>query len=625
MEVTPHPRKIRFGAFETDPRAGELRKHGIRIKLQHQPFQVLLLLIANHGEVVTREEIQAKLWPADTFVDFEVGLNTAIGRLRGALGDTADSPRYIETLPKRGYRFLLPTEPIEDTAVPTPPEPVPPPSLRARYVLVAAVLLLLAVGSVAVWRWVRHPPPPTSEVHSIAVLPFDNLSGDPSQDYFGKVITADIINNLAQIHSLRVTSRTSSIAIDPKQPLPEIAKQLRVDTVLTGTVMLSGNQLRLDAQLIQASTDRHLWAKSFQCQLNEILSLQNELAQAVAAEIRVKLTSEEQALLATARPVNPEAHLLYLKGMYHWYQGTPGTPEEFDLSRQFFQKAIAADPTYAFGYLGLAAYYVQAADDGLLPAADAWPRAKAAGRKAHELDSRLGTGTLAATSFYLDWNWPVAEAQFKEYLRLRPSEPHSYREYSVYLRTMHRCDEAIEQMRKAQEIDPLTSGIRTTMGWTYYYCRRYDQALDQFRRAVLLDKDSLDAHFGVAKAYEYKGQEAEAIAEWESVLNMNGDADLAATLRRTFTASGYRAALRMLWRTQLEDLQDEAKRKEVAPIRLATLYALLGQKDQAFKYLEAAFQERSTKLLDLQLDADFDNLHSDPRFNQTVRRIGLPP
>jgi tetratricopeptide (TPR) repeat protein len=435
-----------------------------------------------------------------------------------------------------------------------------------------------------------------------------------------------MITNLAQIHSVRVISRTSCMAKKhSKQSLPEIAKELGADTVLTGTVTLSGDQLRLDAQLIQASTDRHLWAKSYQRKLSQILSLQNELAQAVAAELRVKLTSEEQALLATAPPVNPEAHLLYLKGMYHWYQGTPGTPEEFELSRQFFQRAIAADPTYAFGYLGLAAYYVQAADDGLLPAADAWPRGKAAGQKAHELDSRLGTGTLAATSFYLDWNWPVAEAQFKESLRLRPSEPDSYREYSVYLRTMHRCDEAIEQMRKAQEIDPLTSGIRTTMGWTYYYCRRYDQALDQFRRAVLLDKDSLDAHFGVAKAYEYKGQEAEAIAEWETVLNMNGDADLAATLRRTFTASGYRAAMRMLWRTQLEDLQDEAKRKEVAPIRLATLYALLDQKDQAFKYLEAAFQERSTKLLDLQLEPDFDNLHSDPRFNQLVRRIGLPP
>src|SRR6267142_140141 len=623
MDMTPYPRKVRFGAFETDPRAGELRKHGIRIKLQNQPFQLLMLLIEKPGEMVTREEIQAKLWPADTFVDFEVGLNTAIGRLRGALGDTADSPRYSETLPKRGYRFLLPTEPIEDTVFPTPPNPVPPPSFRVRYVLAAAVLLLLAVGSVAVRRWLW--PPPRSEVHSIAVLPFDNLSGDSLQDYFSKGITDAMITTLAQIHSFRVISLKSSIATDPKQPLPEIAKQLGVDYVLIGAVMLSGNQLRLNAQLIYGPTDRHLWAKSYQRELTGIFSLQNELAQTVAAEIRVKLTSEEKALFATARPVNPEAHLLYLKGMYHWYQGTPGAPEEFELSRQFFQKAVAADPTYAFGYSGLAYYYSIAADVGLLPAADAWPRWKAAGQKARELDPRLGVGILAVSSLYRDLNWPVAEAQFKEAIRLWPSEPDWYREYSIYLRTMHRCDEAIEQMRKAQEIDPLTSGMRTTMGWTYYYCRRYDLALDQFRRAVLLDKDSLDAHFGVAKAYEYKGQEAEAIAAWELILNMNGDADLAAAFRRTFTASGYRAAMRMLWRTQLEDLQDEARRKEVASFRLATPHALLGQKDQAFNYLEAAFQEHSTKLLDVQLDADFDNLHSDPRFNQLVRRIGLPP
>ncbi len=329
-----------FGAFKADLRAGELLKNGRRIRLQEQPFQILAMLLERPGEVVTREELHRKLWPADTFVDFDHGLNNAINRLREALGDSPEAPRYIETLSRRGYRFIAPVEhgaaapAVSAPEIAAPPVAVPATKRRpfgwtffvpGALVILAAAFVLTNVGG---WRqrlWRTSAP---ARIRSIAVLPLENLTGDPSQEYFAEGMTDALITNLAQIKALRVISRTSVMHYKgTRKPLPEIAKQLNVDAVVEGTVTRSGERVRIDAQLIEARTDRHLWAQSYERDLRDILALQSEVSRAIVKEIRIKLTAEEQAYLSAARPVNPEAYEAYLRGKYYYYKPESGVKE----------------------------------------------------------------------------------------------------------------------------------------------------------------------------------------------------------------------------------------------------------------------------------------------------------
>jgi len=410
MEEYPKVRgRLRFGTFELDLRAGELRKHGLRIRLQEQPFQVLAMLLEQPGEVVTRDELQKRLWQTDTFVDFDHGLNKAISKIREALGDSAESPRFVETVTRRGYRFLAEVK-AADTASVTSPEPtsqphstaevgarsdvagdiaMPKPIVGPRARIVSVFAVLLAIASILAWKfypWNR----PSAVIRSWAVLPLESLSSDASQDYFADGMTDELISDLGQISALRVISRTSVMAYKrARKPLPQIARELNVDAVVEGTVLRSGDQVRITAQLIEASSDKHIWSQSYQGELPDALGLQSKVARAIADQIRINLNPREQAALKNVRVVNPQAYESFLKGRYFWNKRTT---DGLKAALAYFDQAIEEDPKYAQAYSGLADTYALLGDwqYAAMTPNEALPKAKAAAIKALELDSAPG-------------------------------------------------------------------------------------------------------------------------------------------------------------------------------------------------------------------------------------------
>src|ERR1700722_11598272 len=401
-------RRLRFSVFEIDLNAGELRKHGLKIRLQEQPFQVLATLIEHTGEVVTREALQKKLWSADTFVDFDHGLNKAINKIREALSDSAESPRFVETVARRGYRFLAevkladaaPVSSAEQatelqTAAEVPARPAlagkpanPKRPLSPFVWKTTVVVLLLLTISLADWR-LHSRGRPSYAIRSLAVLPLESLSGDASQDYFADGMTDELISDLGQISALRVISRTSVMVYKHvRKPLPQIARELNVDAVVEGTVLRSGDQVRITAQLIEASSDKHLWSQSYQGELRDTLALQNQVARAIADQIRINLNSQEQAALKNVRVVNPEAYESYLKGRYFWNKRTA---DGLKVALAYFNQAIDEDPKYAQAYSGLADTYALLGDweYAVMTPREALPKAKAAATKALELDGTL--------------------------------------------------------------------------------------------------------------------------------------------------------------------------------------------------------------------------------------------
>src|SRR5271155_1957918 len=426
----PRARPLRFDNFELDVRAGELRKRGVRLRLHGQPLQVLAALLSRAGDVVTREELRAQIWTADTFVDFDHSLHNAIARLREVLGDSAETPRYIETLPRRGYRFIAPVESsVESPAVSElaldPPHSaqsaqvreVPVASVRRtpRAFLAAGFLTLLVVV-LAVWL-ARTGSPPISAarpLNSIAVLPLANLSGDPSQEFFADGMTDQLITDLAKVGSLRVVSRTSVMPYKGgKKSLPEIARELNVDAIVEGSITRSGQRVRVQAQLVQARTDHHLWAETYDRDLGDILKLQGEVANAVAGQVRAQLTPTQQALIRRAHAVNPEAYDAYLKGRLYFVNEFT-KPDSLKKAQHLFEEAIQKDPNFALAYAGLADTYVYLAFSGALQKESAYQSAKRALGKALELDDTIGEAhdTLGVLYWQFDWDWDAAEREF---------------------------------------------------------------------------------------------------------------------------------------------------------------------------------------------------------------------
>src|SRR5258708_5981221 len=399
---------LRFGVFELDLPGGQLRKHGLRVRLQEQPFQILAMLLEHHGEVVTRDELQKKLWPADTFVDFDHGLNKAINKIREALGDSAASPRFVETVSRRGYRFLAEVKvaeaPIRSPGLATEPHPGAEtrdrrdpasklamlkhllPSLAWKTSVFVLGLLLASLAA----RKLYFSNRPSPVIRSLAVLPLESLSSDASQDYFADGMTDELISDLGQISALRVISRTSVMAYKHvRKPLPQIARELNVDAVVEGTVLRSGGQVRITAQLIEASADKHLWSRSYEGALQDALALQNNLPRAIADQIRINLNPKDQAPLKNVKDVNPEAYVSYLKGRYFWNKRTA---DSLKVALAYFQQATEEDPKYAQAYSGLADTYALLGDwqYAVMTSKEAFPKAKAAAIKALELDSTLG-------------------------------------------------------------------------------------------------------------------------------------------------------------------------------------------------------------------------------------------
>lgn len=632
---------FRFGVFEADLRTGELRRKSRLIRLQEQPFQVLALLLARPGELVTREEMRQALWPADTYVDFEHGLNKAVSKLRDALDDDSGTPRYIETLPRRGYRFIapvtslsMPSEAIESprTAANEPDlsGDVSAPKIQWRtYATVLALGALVILTSWFVFSPTRKRAHPAGEalsphIRSLAVLPLQNLSGDNDQEYFAEGMTDELITDLGQMSALRVISRTSVMRYKPTSgtlpPLPQIGRELGVDAIVEGTVFRSGNRVRITAQLIDARTDRHLWARSYERDLRDVITLQDEVARDIADEVRIKLTPQERARLTGSRPVNPEAHEAYLKGRYYWHQFTA---EGLKKSRPLFQEAIAKDPKYALGYSGLADYYTFSyVRLGSLSRQEACPKAEALARKAVELDGSLAEShhSLADVRFYCNWDIKGAESEFKRALQLNPSYSEAHRVYAELLTTRRENREAVAEAERAVENDPMSGDINMVLGWVYFLNGRYDQAIRQERKTLEMDPKRPNTYLVLGYAYLKEKQYDLAVREFTKAAQLFGeDPGASPFVGYVYGLSGRRQeALEVLKR-----LNSTSRHRPVWAYGEAIIYVGLGDKKQAFEWLEKAYEQHEWILTGVTVDPVFESLRSDPRFQDLVHRVGL--
>jgi serine/threonine-protein kinase len=484
--------------------------------------------------------------------------------------------------------------------------------------LLAALLVGLNVGG---WRDRVLGRASALRIESLAVLPLENLMGDPAQEYFVDGMTEALIADLGQIEALRVISRTSVMQYKGvKKPLPKIARELNVDAVIEGSVLRSGDRVRITAQLIQATTDRHLWAQSYQRDLHDILALQSDVAGAIANEIKIKLTPQEQARLARGRSVNPEAYRLYLQGRYYFSRRTLPA---FDKSIQLFQQVLEKDPDTALAYAGLAESY------GILPfyggasAKEAFPKAKAAALKALELDDSLAEAhaALGFVLFYWDWNWSAAESELKRAIELNPGYVVGHHWYAEYLGAMGRHEQAIAQVRRAQELDPLSPLMLVIGGQVCRYARRYDEGMEQCRKAIELDSNYALAHVGLGRAYLGKEMYEEATAEFEKAARLDGSEHSLLWLAFASAATGRRGeALKILDRAR-----EQSKRGEISPLRLAYFYIGLGENQRALDWLEKAYEERDPYMSFLKVEPPLDPLRSDPRFQDLLRRMNFPP
>jgi len=631
---------VRFGTFEVSLQSGEVRKGGLRIRVQQQPMKLLEILLERPGEVVTREELRSRVWPSESFGDFDQALNIAIGKLRSALGDSAESPRFIETLPKRGYRFIADVSVVDTEARPKRQEPLagdlpatdlghkiqgiglpvaPERRLLPTRWIVVALALVLSLAILSLWRFRSQTPAPTG-IRSLAVLPLDNLSGEASQNYFADGMTDELITDLAQISALRVISRTSVMVYKgARKPLPQIARELNVDAVVEGTVLRSGDRVRITAQLIEASTDKHLWSQSYEGDLRDTLTLQKKVARAIADQIRINLTPREEAALKSVKVVNPEAYESYLKGRYFWNKRTA---DGLKAALAYFKQAIEDDPKYAQAYSGLADTYALLGDwqYAVMTPKEAFPKAKAAAIKALELDSTLGEAhnSLAFVLDGFDWDFDAAGKEFQRAIELNPGYATAHHWYAWHLSLLGRYDEAIAEMRKAENLDPLSLIINADLAELLVLAHSDDESIRQSRKTIEMDPNFALAHNQLAQAYLQKQMYDEAVAELKTAVQLSGGSPaFIANLARAYVASGKRNEAVKL----LGDLKKRSNPGYSNASEIAVIYVSLGDTDQAMNWLEKGYDERFNP--GVLLRPGFDPLRSDPRFQSLVHRIGL--
>jgi TolB-like protein/DNA-binding winged helix-turn-helix (wHTH) protein/Tfp pilus assembly protein PilF len=641
METPRSTSIVRFGTYEVSLQSGEVRKAGLRIRVQQQPMKLLEILLERPGKVVTREELRSRVWADESFGDFDQAVNIAIAKLRSALGDSAENPRFIETLPKRGYRFIADVSVVDADARPKRPEPapgdlpapglgpklpgaglamVPKRRLRPTPRVIVALVLGLSLTILAVWLLRSRGPAPTG-IRSLAVLPLDNLSGEASQNYFADGMTDELITDLAQISALRVISRTSVMVYKgARKPLPQIARELNVDAVVEGTVLRSGNQVRITAQLIEAATDKHLWSQSYEGELRDTLALQNRVASAIADQIRINLTPQEQAAMKSVKAINPEAYESYLKGRYFWNKRTA---DGLRVALAYFNQAIEEDPKYAQAYSGLADTYALLGDWqwAVMTPKEAFPKAKAAAIKALELDSGLGEAhnSLAFLLDGFDWDLDSGGKEFRRAIELNPGYATAHHWYAWHLSLLGRYDEAIAEMRKAENLDPLSLIINADLAELLVLAHSYDESIRQSRKTIEMDPNFALAHNQLAQAYLQKHMYEEAVAELQKAVELSGGSPTCiANLARAYVASGQRnEALKLLSELKKRSNPGYSNASEIAMI-----YASLGDRDQAMNWLEKGYQERFNP--GVLLRPGFDPLRSDARFQKLVHSIGLP-
>jgi len=631
MDEASRSSAFRFGVFEVDLKEGELLKQGLRVKLQERPLEILTLLLSRKGEVVTRGELRDTLWPADSFVDFDHSLNAAVNKLREALGDSAENPRFIETVPRRGYRFIAPAEAVggaphaEKTAQEEPTPAVvrtaPP---RARGVRIAAALAALVVVLTGLHLARRRAAPTVTAPTRIllAALPFRNLSLAPGQDYFSEGVTEEMIAQLGALHPerLRVIARTTVMRYkDTNKGIDEIGRELGVDYVVEGSVRRAGERVRITAQLIQVSNQNIVWADSYERDLADVLGIQRDVAGNIARSLAVEVLPRSPA--GEKQPGRSAGYEAYLRGRFFREKLTEDALQK---SIDYFQEAIAKDPDFAPAYAGLADSYRMMGAPGwsFTPPGEVVPRARAAALRALELDSKLAEAyaVLAMIQLYYDWDFNGAEEQLKRAIQINPSDPKTHVWYSGCLTALGRFDEAIAAARRGQQLDPLSSITNQTLAIRYYYARRYEEAIDQFDKTLELDPNAFVARWGLGQTHWQMGRRDAAIAELQKAVDASGGSVyFRSWLGYLYGAAGRKAPALSV----LAELDQIAREKYVSPFHRALVYTGLGDRQQAFFWLEKAREERSGWMAFLNVEPAFDSLRADPRFADLLHRIGF--
>jgi TolB-like protein/DNA-binding winged helix-turn-helix (wHTH) protein/Tfp pilus assembly protein PilF len=640
-------KRIRFGDFEADLRTGDVRRHGHRIKLQEKPFQILSLLLERAGDIVTREELRQRLWPADTFVDFDANLNTSLNRLRQALGDTGNEQVFIKTIPRQGYRFIAPVTPIEENeeAAPAPSAPAasatpderpigPPvrptqsassPLRRFRLGLAFVILVALAVSALAYFRWLRPSALAERRPHreTILVTPFENLSGDPNQDYLSDGLTDEMITRLgagAPKH-LSVIARSSAMQYKgAHKTVEQIAREQHVDYILEGSFRRQGDQVRITAQLFNARDQGSLWTEAYERNASDLLAIQREVADRIARSLSFELSTPAGRRPSETQPVKPEAYDDYLKGLFEL---NGRTPEDLQRSIAFFRLSTEKDPRFAPAFAALGFSYNVAAGWTFLSPQDAYPKARVAAQKALALDDSLADSHLAYGEVLheYDWEWSDSEKEYQRALELNPSSAVGHKLYAEYLTHAGRYQEALEEIRKAQELDPASLVMNSFVCFVYMHAREYDKAIKECGKVVEMEPRFLPAHAWLADAYVFSKKYDEAASEFKRALELSSSANYFLTaLGMTYGMKGDKEQARKI----LDELQHRATQTYVSPFGLADVYIGLGDRERALAMLEKAFQEHSADLVFLASTPEFDVLRDDPRFKTMIARFGFP-
>jgi len=621
-----------FGPFLLDPAERRLVLDGRDLRLSPKVFETLVLLVERRGLLVDKDDLMKALWPG-TFVE-EVTLARNISLLRKALGDAPgqDQSQYIETVSKRGYRFIAEVKEVYQPAAQSGSagetdsggDSMQKPGTwrqRHRAWIVAAGCVLLVIGSAVIWRLIalRHSAIPIS---SLAVLPLENLSGDPDQEYFVDGMTDELITDLAQIHSLRVISRTSVMQFKhTKKTLPEIAKELNVDAVVEGSVSRSGTDVHITAQLLDARQDRHLWAASYERKMADIVSLQTQVATAIANQVKANLTPEENARLKKARPVNPQAYDAFLKGLYVENRKHAEPPGK---AVAYFEQAVAIDPNYAEAWAQLGnSYAFYSGAVGAKDRPEIISKARAAIGKALQLDPNLPSAYTFSgwIKMWYDWDWAGAERDLKRAIQLDPNNSVAHRNYAHYLMLNRRFDESLEENKLAIDLAPFEILGTAHLIQLYAAEHQQDKVIEQCKRVLEMDPAHTGVYGALSHAYEAKGQWAEAVTALDHLqeLHLIGRIGYLANAAHIWAASGDKNRAE----AAMAEVQEFARHHELPALLFAYYEARFGDRDKAFQWMEKAYQDRDPGLGAIEIEDSFDNLRSDPRFQNLERRIGF--
>jgi TolB-like protein/DNA-binding winged helix-turn-helix (wHTH) protein len=586
-------RLLRFGVFELDPATGELRRSGVRIRIQDQPLRILMELLAQPGEIVTREELRTRIW-GETFVDYDRALNTAIKKLRSALSDSAEAPRFIETIARRGYRFIAPVQ--EGVAT----ETAPPVKSRLRVAVPAAIIV--AIVAFTIYTIVRRPH---GDIDSLAVLPFVNLTGNATNEYVSDGLTETLISDLGHIHSLRVISRTTAMQYkNAKKPLPRIASELRVEGIVEGAVLRFGERIRVEIKLIDGMRDALLWSKQYERSASELDVLRRELARGVASQLRARVD-------VSPGTANGEAQLLYLKGRFELAHNRNGVAAE-----HMFRQALAKDPAYAAPYAGLTEVAMFMPRTAESPE-DSLHRARVFAEKAVELDPALAEAhaSLGLALMFLDRNLPAAERAFRRAIELQPASAEAHHRYGQLLAVSGRFDEALREARLAVELDPFSTLFITDYGRALYLARRYDDAIAQYRRVLQMNPGDTLASWFLLVTLDAAGRRDELVAEMRKSL----PDPYRKQLDELYRTGGYGAILRA-WADRAAASENESF---VVNSKTAARYARAGERELAFQWLERSYQSHTRDLVYMRVEPAFDSIRDDPRFAAMLKKVGL--